>query len=91
MVKLLQLAFEFTKLACRALGINSSASSLKINSRTNLDELVRALAELQDLLSQAEYPYFELKNGDLRAVERLFRHEEMLAQLRFYHSEVRYG
>ena len=39
--------------------------------------------ELQEVLSEAEDPYFELKNGDLRAVERLFRHAGVLAQLRF--------
>ena len=47
------------------------------------------MAELKELLSEAEDPYFELKNGNLRAVERLFHHEVVLAQLCFYFSEVR--
>ena len=59
--------------------------------KTTLDELVRPLGELQELLSDAEDLYFELKNGGLRAVERLFGHRGVLAQLQFYFSEVRHG
>ena len=47
------------------------------------------MGELRELLIEAEDPYFELKNGDVRAVERLFHHEVVLAQLCFYFSEVR--
>ena len=47
------------------------------------------MAELQELLSDAEDPCFELKFGGLRAVERLFRHKGVLAKLRFF-SEVRF-
>ena len=64
---------------------------MKISLRTTLDELVPTLGELQELLIEAEDPYFELKNGDIRAVERLFWHELVLAQLCFYFSEGRYG
>ena len=45
------------------------------------------MVELQELLSETEDPYFELKNGDLRAVERLFRHKGVLAQFRFFLAE----
>ena len=69
---LIQLFFKLTKLSCRASWIGSSASSYKTGLRTFIDELVPALAELQDLLSQAEDPYFQLKNVDLRAVKQCF-------------------
>ena len=65
---MIELAFKLTKLACRASWINSSAFSSKIGLRTNLDLLVRFLGELQELLGEAEDPYLELENGDLRAV-----------------------
>ena len=52
---------------------------------------MRPLVELQERLIEAEDPYFELKNGGLRALKRLFELEEMLAQLIFNFSEVRYG
>ena len=58
--------------------------------KITLDELVRPLGEMQELLSEAEDLYFELKNGALRSVERLFWHKRVLAQLRFYFSKVRY-
>ena len=41
------------------------------------------------LHSETDDPNFELKFGGLRAVERLFRHKGVLAQLRFF-SEVRF-
>ena len=43
------------------------------------------------LLIEAEDPYFELKNGGLRAVKRLFELGGVLAQLQFDFSEVRFG
>ena len=52
---------------------------------------MRPLVELQERLIEAEDPYFELKNGGLRALKRLFELEEMLAQFIFNFSEVRYG
>ena len=64
---------------------------MKKGLRTILDELVRPLVELQERLIEAEDPYFELKNGGLRALKRLFELEGMLAQLIFSFSEVRYG
>ena len=52
---------------------------------------MRPLVELQEGLIEAEDPYFELKNGGLRALKRLFELKGMLAQLIFSFSEVRYG
>ena len=46
------------------------------------------MVEMQELLIEAEDPYFELKNGDLRALKRLFQLEEMLAQLRFRFAKL---
>ena len=54
---------------------------VKIGLRTTLDELARPSVELQELLIEAEDPYFELKNGGLRALKRLFELEGVLAQL----------
>ena len=48
------------------------------------------MVELQELLIEADYPYFELKNGGLRALKRLFELEGVLAQI-FFLGEVRYG
>ena len=48
------------------------------------------MVELQELLIEAEDPYFELKNGALRALKRLFELEGVLAQIIFL-CEVRYG
>ena len=64
---------------------------MKTGLRTILDELLRPLVELQERLIEAEDPYFELKNGGLRALKRLFELEGMLAQLIFSFSEVRYN
>ena len=47
--------------------------------------------ELQELLIEAEDPYFELKNGGLRAVKRFFELGGELAKLQFHLSEIRYG
>ena len=80
-----------TKVASRASEISPFASSLQIGIITILCELVGPSVELQELLIEAEDPYFELKNGGLRAVKQLFELEEVLAQLRFIHSEVRLG
>ena len=44
--------------------------------KITLDELVRPLGEMQELLSKAEDLYFELKNWALTAVERLFWHKD---------------
>ena len=41
------------------------------------------MVELQELLIEADYPYFELKNGGLRALKRMFELKEVPAQLRF--------
>ena len=41
------------------------------------------MVELQELLIEAAYPYFELKNGGLRALKRLFELEGVLAQIFF--------
>ena len=40
------------------------------------------MIELQELLSDAEEPYLELKQGGLSAVERFFWQVEVLAKLR---------
>ena len=40
------------------------------------------MVELQELLIEADYPYFELKNEGLRALKRLFELKRVLAQLR---------
>ena len=53
--------------------------------------LVRNLGELQEILIEAEDIYFELKNGGLRAVKRLFELEGVLAELRLDLSEVIFG
>ena len=52
--------------------------------RTTLDELARFLVELQELLIEADDTYFELKNGGLRALKRLFELEGVLAQIFFF-------
>ena len=52
---------------------------------------MRPLVELQERLIEAEDPYFELKNGGLRALKRLFELEGVLAELIFSFSEVIYG
>ena len=49
--------------------------------KTTLDALPRPLVELQELLIEADYPYFELKNVCLRALKRMFELEGVLAQL----------
>ena len=49
--------------------------------KTTLDGLPRPLVELQELLIEADYPYFELKNGGLRALKRMFELEGVIAQL----------
>ena len=41
------------------------------------------MVELQERLIETEDPYFELKNGGLRALKRLFELEGVLAQLTF--------
>ena len=41
------------------------------------------MVELQERLIEAEDPYFELKNGGLRALKRLFELKGVLAQLTF--------
>ena len=46
---------------------------------------------MQELLIEAEDLYFELKNGGLRALERLFELQGVLAKLQFYFSGVRYA
>ena len=48
------------------------------------------MIELQELLIKADDTYFELKNGDLRALKRLFELKGVLAQI-FFMREVRYG
>ena len=54
---------------------------MKIDSSTILDELARPYLELQELLIEAEDPYFELKNGGLKeALKRLFELKRLLAQ-----------
>ena len=65
--------------------------SQKNKSKVTLYGLARPSVELQELLIEAEDPYFELKNGGLRALERLFELDGVLAQLRFSLSEVRYN
>ena len=64
---------------------------LKVKSRTTLDGLARPSVELQELLIEAGDPYFELKNGGLRALKHLFELGVVLAQLLFYFSEVRFN
>ena len=49
------------------------------------------MVELQERLIEAEDPYFEMKNGGLRALKRLFELKGVLAQLTFNFSEVRYS
>ena len=56
---------------------------VKNGLRTILDELARHLVELQERLIEAEDPYFQLKNGGMRALKRLFELKTFLAQLRF--------
>ena len=56
---------------------------LKVKSRTTLDGLARPSVELQELLIEAEEPYFKLKNGGLRALKHLFELRGVLAQLQF--------
>ena len=46
------------------------------------------MVELQELLIEAVYPYFELKNGGLRALKRLFEPKGVLAQLRFRFAKL---
>ena len=46
------------------------------------------MVELQELLIEADYPYFELKNGGLRALKRLFEPKGVLAQLRFRFAKL---
>ena len=46
------------------------------------------MVELQELLIEAEQPYFELRNGGLRAIKRLFELEGLLAQLRFRFAKL---
>ena len=41
------------------------------------------MVEQQELLIEAEEPYFELKNGGLRALKRLFELKGVLAKLPF--------
>ena len=54
-----------------------------MNLRTTLDELARFLVELQELLIEADDTYFELKNGGLRALKRLFELKRVLAKIFF--------
>ena len=56
---------------------------MKVRLRTILDELARPLVELQERLIEAEDPYFELKNGGIRALKRLFELEGVPAQIFF--------
>ena len=65
-------------------------SQKKNKSKVTLYGLARPSVELQELLIEAEDPYFELKNGGLRALKRLFELDGVLAQLRFSLSEVRF-
>ena len=46
------------------------------------------MVELQQLLIEAEDPYFELRNGGLRAIKRLFELEGLLAQPRFRFAKL---
>ena len=46
------------------------------------------MVEQQELLIEAEEPYFELKNGGLRALKHLFGFEEVLAQLLFRYRKL---
>ena len=41
------------------------------------------MVELQERLIEAEDPYFELKNGGIRALKRLFELKGVLAQILF--------
>ena len=51
--------------------------------KITLDQFVRPLGELQELLSEAEDPYFELQNGGFQGCRTLVSARKMLAQLRF--------
>ena len=64
---------------------------MKSKPRTTLDGLARPSVELEDLLIEAEDPYFELKNGGLRSLKHLFELGGVLAQLHFYFIEVRFS
>ena len=46
------------------------------------------MVELQELLIEAEDPYFELKKGCLRALKRLFELEGVRAQPRFSFAKL---
>ena len=46
------------------------------------------MVELQELLIEAEDPYFELKKGCLRTLKRLFELKGVLAQLRFRFAKL---
>ena len=72
-------------------GLAHSLPREKLGLRTTLDELAQPLVELQERLIEAEDPYFELKNGGLRALKRLFELEGVLAQLTLNFSEIRIG
>ena len=61
-----------------------------MNLRTTLDELARSLVEMQELLIEADDTYFELKNGGLRALKRLFELKGVIAKI-FFLRQVRYG
>ena len=67
------------------------AFSQNNKSKVTLDGLARPSVELQELLIEAEDPYFELKNVGLRALKRLFELKGVLAQLQLYFREVRYN
>ena len=46
------------------------------------------MVEPQERLIEAEDPYFELRNGGLRALKRLFELQGFLAQLRFIFAKL---
>ena len=46
------------------------------------------MVELQERLIEAEDPYFELRNGGLRALKRLFELKGFLAQLCFIFAKL---
>ena len=46
------------------------------------------MVEQQELLIEAEEPYFELKNGGLRALKRLFELKGVLAKLPFKFAKL---
>ena len=89
--KVASVGFLVNKACFRSFVNKLIISLVKIDLKFTLDELVRPSGELHDQLSEAEDLYFELKNGGLRAVERLFGHGGVLAQLQFHFSEVGYG